>query len=187
MEEDSHGVEPVKPRKAQLVVDAPGIVCAWLEHLELVDGVRGDVVCTDEPAVRLIPAMCAVGRPPAWFFGGGPRRSPAPCLPPAAAGASGPFDGAQNDDSFPAKVYGLVRRRGSACIIDSQQFEVGNRYEDASLALKPGPGSGVTLRAVISSPQWVQIRRGSACSPQVWWRSLIGGPSGRGKYSSPTA
>lgn len=74
VEEDSHGVEPVKPRKAQLVVDAPGIVCAWLEHLELVDGVRGDVVCTDEPAVRLIPAMCAVGRPPAWFSGGGPRR-----------------------------------------------------------------------------------------------------------------
>ena len=32
---------------------------------------------------------------------------------------------------------------------------------------KPGPASGVTLCAVISSPQWVHVRRGLAISPQA--------------------
>ena len=39
VQEDPHCVEPVRPGHAQLGVDAPGVVGARLEHLELIDGV----------------------------------------------------------------------------------------------------------------------------------------------------
>ena len=45
----------------------------------------------------------------------------------------------------------------------------------------PGRAPGVTLRASISSPQWWQVRRGSAISPQALWRRTIGGPFGSGE------
>ena len=56
---------------------------------------------------------------------------------------------------------------------------------DAAGARNPGPRSGVTLRASISSPQWSQVRRGSAISPQSSWRRTIGGPSGPARCASP--
>lgn len=60
-------VEPVGAGPAQLRVDAPGVVGVGLEHLQLVDCARRDVVRADRPTLRLIPRVRAVGRPPACF------------------------------------------------------------------------------------------------------------------------
>jgi hypothetical protein len=38
VQEDPHGVEPERPRHAQLVIDAAGVIGARLKHLELIDG-----------------------------------------------------------------------------------------------------------------------------------------------------
>jgi hypothetical protein len=57
MEKDSHSVEPVQPGPAELGIDAPGVKGVGLKHLELIDGVRGDVVRADEPSAMPEPAM----------------------------------------------------------------------------------------------------------------------------------
>src|SRR6476620_11911144 len=70
VKEHPHGVEPDQPARAQLAVDASRVVGSRLPHLELIDGVRRDVVRADEPALRLIPPVGAVGGPPHWFGSG---------------------------------------------------------------------------------------------------------------------
>ena len=74
VEKHPHGVEADLPSHAQLAIDAAGLIGARLKHLELIDGVRGDVVRADEPTLRLIPGVGAIDRPPAGI-GRGDRHS----------------------------------------------------------------------------------------------------------------
>jgi hypothetical protein len=61
VKEHPRGVVAIELRPAQFGIDAPGVERIGLKHLELVDGVRRNIVCSDEPALRLIPTVGAVG------------------------------------------------------------------------------------------------------------------------------
>jgi hypothetical protein len=61
MKEHPCGVVTVELGPAQLGIDAPRVEGVGLEHLELVDGVRWNVVCSNEPALRLVPTIGALG------------------------------------------------------------------------------------------------------------------------------
>lgn len=61
VEKDAHRVQAVEPGPAQFGVDAPWVVAAGLEHLELIDGVGRNEVGTDGPTLRLVPTIGTVG------------------------------------------------------------------------------------------------------------------------------
>lgn len=70
MQEYPHRVELVLLGPAEFDIDAVRVEGVGLKHLELVDGVRGDVVGADGPGLRLIPTVGSVSRPPALLCGG---------------------------------------------------------------------------------------------------------------------
>lgn len=61
VEKHAHAVEPAQPSPAQFGIDLLGGKGLGLEHLELIDCVRGDVIRADEPLLRLVPGVGAVG------------------------------------------------------------------------------------------------------------------------------
>jgi len=61
VQEHPHSVESGGPGPAQLDMDAQGVEGVGLEHLQLVDGGGRDVVGADEPALRPVPAVGALG------------------------------------------------------------------------------------------------------------------------------
>ena len=81
VQEDADRVQSVQPGPTQFGVDAPRVVGARLEHLELIDRGGGDEVRADRPALGLVPTVGTVGRPPTrlgrragWLSGGARRR-----------------------------------------------------------------------------------------------------------------
>jgi hypothetical protein len=77
VEEDPHRVESVQLCPAEFDVDALGAECVGLKHLQLVAGLRGDVVGADQPALRFIPAIGTVNRPGSTAEARGARASAA--------------------------------------------------------------------------------------------------------------
>ena len=63
VKEDAHGVHAEGFGPAQLEVDAFGVEGFGLPHLELIDGVGGDVVAADEPGLMGVPFIRLRFRP----------------------------------------------------------------------------------------------------------------------------
>src|SRR3984957_11316700 len=81
VQENPYRVQSVQSGPTQFGVDAPRVVGAGLEHLEVVDRGGGDEGRTDRPPLGLVPTFGTVGRPPTrvggragWLGGGAWRR-----------------------------------------------------------------------------------------------------------------
>ena len=74
VEEDAHGVHADGFGPAEFGIDALWIEGVRLPHLELVDGVGGDVVAADEPGLLGVPGIGLVFSPAFGRTGSGGER-----------------------------------------------------------------------------------------------------------------
>src|SRR5215469_17820061 len=66
LQEDAHGIHADGLGQAKLTVINSWIEGCGLKHLELVDGVGGDVVSADEPGLASVPGVSRVFLPAGW-------------------------------------------------------------------------------------------------------------------------